>query len=103
MPREDCFLFREMWCEDPAAGRREKCIPEGKEEGSELQAENKQIPLACPSFPLPPPPAPPPPPRPAHTPHPPTFFLAALALHYLTGMKRDRASLGAVLGTEKGG
>lgn len=54
MPREDCFLFPEMWCEDPAAGRREKCIPEGNKEGSELQAENKQIPLACPSFPSPP-------------------------------------------------
>lgn len=51
MPREDCFLFWEMWCEEQWQGGGGLAFLKGKRRGDqELKAANKQIPLP----PLPP-------------------------------------------------
>lgn len=50
MPREDCFLFWEMWCEERWQGGGGLAFLKGKRRDQELLAANKQIPLP----PLPP-------------------------------------------------
>lgn len=45
MPREDCFLFWEMWCEEREQGGGGLAFLKGKGGDQELQAANKQISL----------------------------------------------------------
>lgn len=76
MPREDCFLFWEMWCEERWQGGGGLAFLKGKRRDQELLAAINRFPFL--PFPLPP------------------------CSSSITSRKKGRVSLGVVWGTEKG-